>query len=243
MVQAKNGWDRLLEVVTGRRIVVLAGAGCSTESGIPDYRGTGTPRRAAPVQYLRFVRDASARARYWARSAIGWPRIRAARPNAGHQALARMEQAGRLKPTRSADMAFSRISAAMWRRHANPWSGWTRLLTTPLIYVPFWNRSWRQGLAVGAWFAVNPFLFPEPEDQQSWTARAIRGEAQWVKERPLDASLLIQAVGSAAAVGGLFAGYRRKLWPTVASAAAVMACNAWFLNRMAARARSPGKEP
>jgi NAD+-dependent protein deacetylase sirtuin 4 len=89
-----SAWDRLLDTVAGRRIVVLAGAGCSTESGIPDYRGTGAPRRRAPVQYQEFVRDATARVRYWARSAIGWPRIRAALPNAGHRALARMEEAG-----------------------------------------------------------------------------------------------------------------------------------------------------
>lgn len=87
-------WDRLLDVVAGRRIVVLAGAGCSTESGIPDYRGTGAPRRRAPVQYQEFVRSPSARARYWARSSIGWPRMRAAQPNAAHNALARMEQSG-----------------------------------------------------------------------------------------------------------------------------------------------------
>lgn len=81
-------------MVAGRRIVVLAGAGCSTESGIPDYRGTGAPRRRAPVQYQEFMRSRSARARYWARSTIGWPRMRAALPNAGHRALARMEQSG-----------------------------------------------------------------------------------------------------------------------------------------------------
>lgn len=89
-----HAWDRLLETLAGRRIVVLAGAGCSTESGIPDYRGTGAPRRRAPVQYQEFVRSAHARARYWSRSSIGWPRMCAARPNAAHLALARMEQAG-----------------------------------------------------------------------------------------------------------------------------------------------------
>jgi NAD-dependent deacetylase sirtuin 4 len=88
-----DDWHRLLNLLSGRRIVVLAGAGCSTESGIPDYRGTVAPRRRAPVQYQEFVRSAAVRARYWARSTIGWPRIRAARPNAGHHALARMERA------------------------------------------------------------------------------------------------------------------------------------------------------
>lgn len=92
--QNTREWNRLLDVLGGRRIVVLAGAGCSTESGIPDYRGTGAPRRRAPVQYQEFVRSASARARYWARSSIGWPRMCAAQPNDGHRALARMEQSG-----------------------------------------------------------------------------------------------------------------------------------------------------
>lgn len=84
----------LIPHLRGRRIVVLAGAGMSTESGIPDYRGAGAPSRRAPVQYQEFVRSDAARARYWARSTIGWPRMRHAQPNDGHRALARMEQAG-----------------------------------------------------------------------------------------------------------------------------------------------------
>mgnify|MGYP006177048417 CR=1 FL=1 len=59
-MMAEAAWDRLLGVVAGRRIVVLAGAGCSTESGIPDYRGTGAPRRRAPVQYQEFMRSQEA---------------------------------------------------------------------------------------------------------------------------------------------------------------------------------------
>lgn len=93
-LRESDAWRRMLDVLAGRRIVVLAGAGCSTESGIPDYRGTGAPRRRAPVQYQEFVRSSSARARYWARSSIGWPRMRAAQPNPAHSALARMEKAG-----------------------------------------------------------------------------------------------------------------------------------------------------
>ena len=87
--------EPLLELLRGRRIVVLAGAGCSTESGIPDYRGPeGRLRARQPIQYQEFVRSAEARARYWARSAVGWPRMAAARPNAAHRALARLEAAG-----------------------------------------------------------------------------------------------------------------------------------------------------
>jgi NAD-dependent SIR2 family protein deacetylase len=81
------------DVVRGRRVVVLAGAGMSTESGIPDYRGAGrSPRKS--IQYREFVASAAVRRRYWARSAAGWPVMVAARPNAAHQALASLEERG-----------------------------------------------------------------------------------------------------------------------------------------------------
>jgi NAD-dependent SIR2 family protein deacetylase len=85
----------LVRLCTGKKIVVLAGAGLSTESGIPDYRGPETARRARnPIQGRQFVTDHRARARYWARSMNGWPRIASARPNLGHRALAALERKG-----------------------------------------------------------------------------------------------------------------------------------------------------
>ena len=87
----------LVNLCAGKKIVVLAGAGLSTESGIPDYRGPETARRARnPMQGRQFVTDHRARARYWARSMNGWPRIAAARPNLGHSALAMLERKGLL---------------------------------------------------------------------------------------------------------------------------------------------------
>jgi len=89
--------EALAALMRGRHTLVLSGAGISTESGIPDYRGPGSVmRRAQPISYQEFVRSPAARACYWARSAVGWPRVTAARPNAGHAALAEMEDAGRL---------------------------------------------------------------------------------------------------------------------------------------------------
>ncbi len=79
------------------RLFVLTGAGCSTDSGIPDYRDvTGGWKRPQPVTYQAFVGDVATRQRYWARSLVGWPRFGSALPNATHHALARLERQGKL---------------------------------------------------------------------------------------------------------------------------------------------------
>src|ERR1700738_4425137 len=78
-----------------RRLFILTGAGCSAPSGIPDYRDAdGQWKRAQPVTYQAFMGEEKTRRRYWARSLIGWGRIRQARPNDAHRALARLEAMG-----------------------------------------------------------------------------------------------------------------------------------------------------
>ncbi|HXY40597.1 MAG TPA: NAD-dependent protein deacetylase [Vicinamibacteria bacterium] len=80
-----------------RRLLVLTGAGCSTASGIPDYRDhDGAWRHARPMGFAEFTGSAAARRRYWAGSLRGWPRVRDARPNPAHAALAGLEACGRV---------------------------------------------------------------------------------------------------------------------------------------------------
>jgi len=92
---AEENLAYIAEILAEREIAVLTGAGLSTESGIPDYRGaTGSLRRHTPMTYQDFVVSAAGRQRYWARSHLGWRTITGARPNVGHYAVAALEVAG-----------------------------------------------------------------------------------------------------------------------------------------------------
>ena len=89
------GIQDLVGLMKHKRTVVLTGAGCSTESGIPDYRGPETRHKTRnPIQYKEFVSDPEARKRYWGRSVVGWTRVQEATPNPAHQALSALESSG-----------------------------------------------------------------------------------------------------------------------------------------------------
>lgn len=94
--QAADPLDALANFVTRhQRLFILTGAGCSTASGIPDYRDAkGEWKRRQPVQYQDFIRSEPVRRRYWARSMVGWPQMAQACPNGAHYGLVRLQRAG-----------------------------------------------------------------------------------------------------------------------------------------------------
>lgn len=104
--------DGALSLLRGRAITILTGAGLSTDSGIPDYRGPGSPPRT-PMTYQEFVGSEKFRRHYWARNHVGYRFMRDVSPNEGHHAIARMEARGHVRGiiTQNVDLLHEKAGA------------------------------------------------------------------------------------------------------------------------------------
>jgi hypothetical protein len=135
-----------------------------------------------------------------------------------------------------------RMDDEAWRRHANPWSVWTRFAAIPLMLLAIWSRTWIGWwsllpiAAVIVWLFVNPSAFP-PVGPHSWTARGIYGERAWVDDKslaPPDHRAVVRGlialglVGFGLVVWGLV---RLDVWPTVFGATLVIVAQLWRIDR------------
>jgi hypothetical protein len=109
---------------------------------------------------------------------------------------------------------ITRLTREVFTHHSNPWSAWTRLLSVPLVFVPIWTRSWRQGAILGLWLMVNPIAFPEPKNDRAWATRAMLGEEMWIAKRPLDRAMALNGGATALGLGGVWGAYQRRRLPT-----------------------------
>ena len=125
--------------------------------------------------------------------------------------------------TENSTGTMGRLRHAMFVRHSNPWSAWTRWVSTPLVLIPVWTRRRSHAALVAGWLAVNPVLFPTPADDRAWATRAMLGEERWIVDRPRDASMVISIVTSVTAVAGLVAARRHHLRAAVITTGVQMA--------------------
>jgi uncharacterized protein DUF6653 len=124
------------------------------------------------------------------------------------------------------------VRRAVFARHANPWSAWTRWASTPLMLVPVWTRRRSHAVLVGAWLTVNPVLFPKVTDERHWATRAMLGEELWITRRPKDSATALSVVTSAVAVIALVAARRHRLVPAAAASAVQMALTLVYWEQM-----------
>lgn len=145
---------------------------------------------------------------------------------------------------RMAERAFGMDDAA-WRRHANPWSVWTRFSALPVLVMALWSRDWIGWWSVLpivlalAWIWANPRLFPEPPRTDSWASRAVLGERIWLDRdrlalppkilRGARLSMVPMILGAAFLVWGVAL---LEVWTTLIGAALIYGGKAWFLVEM-----------
>jgi uncharacterized protein DUF6653 len=129
-------------------------------------------------------------------------------------------------------MTVARIRRAIFARHCNPWSAWTRWASTPLPLVPIWTRRWSHAVLIALWLAVNPFVFGKPAHERAWSTRAMLGEELWISRRPRDAAVFVGAVTSVAALSAVVAARRHRLRPAVIATAVQMALTLVYWEQM-----------
>ncbi|QPV61695.1 hypothetical protein I7X12_13150 [Halosimplex litoreum] len=133
----------------------------------------------------------------------------------------------------STTVPSERLAEFLWERHANPWSGWTRVFAFPVLVYAVLTRRKRLLVAAVAAIAVNPVVLPQPDDARAWTSEVIQAERYWADHgnqgallRSLDAATLPVTVAA------LYAAYRRKPKSTAVLTAASMALKFAFVNAL-----------
>jgi hypothetical protein len=129
-------------------------------------------------------------------------------------------------------LSIARVRRALFARHCNPWSAWTRWASTPLILVPVWTRRRSHAVWLALWLAVNPFVFGKPAQQGAWSTRAMLGEELWISRRPLDAATVVSGLTSAAGVVAVVAARRHRLLPAAIATALQMSLTLIYWEQM-----------
>lgn len=127
------------------------------------------------------------------------------------------------------------LSEETWERHANPWSGWTRVLSMPALAVGLYLHSfWVLG-AVIAWLIINPMLFPKPKNFDNWMSKGVLGEKLYFedgKKLRKDLPTLLNVINAPVFAAFMYFSWQQELVPTILSGMLAMTIKFWFVDRM-----------
>lgn len=130
---------------------------------------------------------------------------------------------------------IARLRRAVFARHSNPLSAWSRWATIPAVMVPFWTRNWVHAGLVTGWFTINALVFPEPRHDRAYATRAMLGEEQWLIDRPRDAALAVNAAASSAGVIAMVGARRHHRKTTIVGTVLQMALTLAYWELMVRR--------
>ncbi len=123
----------------------------------------------------------------------------------------------------------------VWSRHANPWSGWSRVLLMPLLAVGMYQHSWPILLGAVLFAIVNPFMFPRPRHTRAWMSRGVIGEQLYYadgKKFKWDLPTLLNSINIPCFFAFLYFGWTQQLIPMLLAGALTMTIKFWFIDRM-----------
>jgi hypothetical protein len=137
------------------------------------------------------------------------------------------------------------MSERTWLRHANPWSGFTRIITYPFVFIPIWYfqefledpvNNWYPALGiilVVLWFWLNPRIFPKPKNYDHWLSMGVLGEKVWTSSRRYkDSNLLLSFLMSPFFFIAIYTAYMKMFWATMFFAVCAFILKLWFIDRM-----------
>jgi len=137
------------------------------------------------------------------------------------------------------------MSPEIWARHANPWSGWTRVPVLPVLALAVWSRAWFgwASLAILAvllvWIWINPRVFPKPKSTDNWMSRGVLGERVWLNRKavPIPAhharwAILLSVVSGIGIFPLAWGLWQFEIWPVLLGLTLSMGGKLWFLDRM-----------
>ncbi|MBO6825586.1 MAG: hypothetical protein JJ879_05255 [Sneathiella sp.] len=137
------------------------------------------------------------------------------------------------------------MSDEVWRRHANPWSGWSRVSILPLIALAAWSRVWIDywafglGVAIVIWSWLNPRIFPEPKSLDNWMSKGVLGEQIWLRRHeipiPFEFARITTLLNMSAGLGAIpfiYGIIQLDIIITICGMVIMMLSKLWFIDRM-----------